>query len=275
MESKPQGRWSARAWRDHPGLAAFDAGAFVLLLLLLYGATRVEGGAAAYNWQWHRVPQFLYDAKTGRAGPLLTGLGVTLKVCGLALVCALVFGLLGALGRLSRGILARTLARAYVETIRNTPLLVQIFLVYFVLAPVLSLPRLWAAVLSLALFEGAYIAEILRAGIVGIERGQWEAAGSLALSPWQTYRHVVLPQAIRRVLPPLTGQTVSLVKDSALVSVIAVYDLTMQGRAIIAETFLTFEIWFAVAGVYLVLTLSLSTLSRHLEHRLTPETGAA
>ena len=153
------------------------------------------------------------------------------------------------------------------KEIRNTPLLVQIFFLYFVTAPLFDLGRTTTAILALSLFEGAYASEIFRAGITSIGRGQWEACYSLGLSRSQSYRHVVLPQALRRILPPLTSQAVSLIKDSALVSTIAVADLTMQGRMIVAETFLSFEIWFVVAAIYLTLTLALSGLAHSLERR--------
>jgi polar amino acid transport system permease protein len=123
-------------------------------------------------------------------------------------------------------------------------------------------------VLALSLFEGAYAGEIIRSGIASIQKGQWEAAYSLGLDLEQTYRWIVLPQAIRRVLPPLTSQAVSLIKDSSLVSAIAVADLTLQGQIIIADTFLTFEIWFTVAAMYLIVTTSLSFLSSWVEHRM-------
>jgi polar amino acid transport system permease protein len=147
------------------------------------------------------------------------------------------------------------------ELIRNTPLLVQLFFIYFVFAPVLGIGRFTAGVLALSLFEGAYASEIFRAGIVSIDKGQWEAAHSLGLSAIHTYRYIILPQAIRRILPPLTSQAVSLIKDSALVSTVAIYDLTMQAQVIISETFLTFEVWFTVAAIYLVLTVVLSTIA--------------
>jgi polar amino acid transport system permease protein len=146
-------------------------------------------------------------------------------------------------------------------------LLVQIFFLYFVMAPILDVSRFSAAVLALTLFEGAYASEIFRAGILAIDRGQWEAARGLGLPSTVIYRKVILPQALRRIAPPLTSQGISLIKDSALVSTIAVYDLTMQGRAIIAETFLTFEVWFTVAAVYLLITLCLSSLVHFLEKR--------
>jgi len=124
-------------------------------------------------------------------------------------------------------------------------------------------------VLALSLFEGAYASEIFRAGILSIHRGQWEAAFSSGLGTWHTYRRVILPQAVRRILPPLTSQAISLIKDSALVSTIAIYDLTMQGQAIIAETYLVFEVWFTVAALYLVITLALSLTVTLMEKMLT------
>ena len=250
-----------------------DIAKFGLLLwgmvwLLLRGSERV-----GYNWQWYKIPSYLFTFEEGRftAGPLLDGLLVTLEITGYSLVLASLVGLLTALLRLSNSRVGRIIARVYLEIIRNTPLLVQIFFLYFVLAPIFELERFTAAVIALSLFEGAYASEIFRAGIVSIQRGQWEAAYSLGLSSFDTYRAIILPQALKRILPPLTGQAVSLIKDSALVSTIAVYDLTMQGRVIIAETFLTFEIWFTVAAVYLAITLSLSLLVKRLEKRFGQE----
>jgi polar amino acid transport system permease protein len=205
---------------------------------------------------------------TWRAGPLLDGLLVTLQITGVSLILAFSIGLLTALMRLSHSWLANVVARIYLELIRNTPLLVQLFFIYFVLAPVLDISAFSSAVLALSLFEGAYASEIFRAGILSIHRGQWEAAFSMGLNVVQTYRLVVLPQAIRRILPPLTSQAVSLIKDSALVSTIAIFDLTMQAQAIIAETFLVFEIWFTTAAIYLSITLILSLTVFFLENRL-------
>lgn len=201
-------------------------------------------------------------------GPLVAGLVVTLRICGWSLVLAFVVGLLTALLRLSNSLVGRAMASVYLELIRNTPLLVQLFFFYFVLAPVLGIERFTTGVLALSLFEGAYASEIFRAGIVSIEKGQWEAAHSLGFSKVDTYRYIILPQALRRVLPPLTGQAVSLIKDSALVSTIAIYDLTMQAQIIISETFLTFETWFTVAAIYLILTVTLSTVANIMEQRL-------
>jgi polar amino acid transport system permease protein len=236
-----------------------------ILFLVVRGATELE-----YNWQWYRVTRYLYRFVDGELvlGPLYDGLVVTFKITGISLLLAFALGLITAFFRLSRSPLARIVARVYLEVARNTPLLVQLFFIYFVLAPVLGIDRFTSAVLALSFFEGAYASEIFRAGIVSIHRGQWEAAHSIGLTRAATYRLIVLPQAIRRVLPPLTSQAVSLIKDSALVSTIAVYDLTMRGQAIIAETYLTFEIWLTVAAIYIAITATLSLTVRYMEHRL-------
>lgn len=246
-------------------------------MLLVIGAVAwffVRGtGTLGYHWQWYRIPQFVVslDADGVSWGPLMYGLAVTLKISGASLLLAMGFGLLTALFRLSDSFLARALARGYLEMVRNTPLLVQLFFMYFVLGPILDINRMTAAVLALSLFEGAYISEIFRAGIVSVHYGQWDAAHALGLSRVQTYLHVILPQAVRRVLPPLTGQSVSLVKDSALVSTIAVYDLTMRAQEIVAETYLAFEVWFTIAAMYLVLTVTLSFAASFMETRLRNE----
>ena len=246
-----------------------DVAAFLLVMAALTWITGTETSKLGYNWQWYRVPQYLFSYEDGKwvAGPLIDGLIVTFEITGASLVLALGFGLISALCRLSESYMARMIARAYLELIRNTPLLVQLFFIYFVMAPIFDLGRFASAVLALSLFEGAYASEIFRAGIVSIHKGQWEAAQSLGLSTFDTYRRIILPQAIRRILPPLTSQAISLVKDSALVSTIAVYDLTMRGREIISETFLAFEIWFTIAAIYLVVTVSLSIVAGRMERR--------
>jgi polar amino acid transport system permease protein len=245
-------------------------------LLLVGGLTwfMVRGTTdLGYNWQWYRVPRYLFSFENGSLvpGPLLSGLLVTLRITAISLLLAFVFGLTTALLRLSSSFLARVVARGYLELIRNTPLLVQLFFIYFVLGPVLDIDRFTSAVLALSLFEGAYASEIFRAGIVSIHRGQWEAAYSLGLGSMHTYRYVILPQAVRQILPPLASQAISLIKDSALVSTIAIYDLTMRGQAIISETFLTFEIWFTVAAIYLIVTVLLSFLVNFMENRFRVE----
>lgn len=231
----------------------------------------VSTGKLDYNWQWYRLPRYLFSF-TNRsfvAGPLLNGILVTLNITAMSLVISSIIGLATALLRLSDSSAARILSRGYMELVRNTPLLVQIFFIYFVISPVLGFSRFVSAVLALSLFEGAYASEIFRAGILSIDKGQWEAAYSIGLNRWNTYRHVILPRAIRRMLPPLVSQAISLIKDSALVSTIAIYDLTMQGEQIIAETYMVFELWFIIAAIYLLMTSTLSIAVHIIERRIT------
>lgn len=235
---------------------------------LLQGAENL-----GYNWQWNRVPRYLIQSTESgwQAGPLLQGLWLTLEITLVSLLLSMLIGLLSALMRLSSSPMACGLARFYLEAIRNTPLLIQIFIIYFVFAPILDIGRFSSAVLALSLFEGAYASEIIRAGILAVPMGQWEASASLGLRKSQGYRHIILPQALHQMIPPLTSQGISLIKDSALVSTIAIYDLTMRGQEIIAETFLTFEIWFTIAAIYLVVTISLSFLVKFLELSLSTD----
>lgn len=246
-----------------------DIAKFLLLMAVIAWLMAKSIQELGYHWQWYRVPQYLVSINDGQfvPGPLIDGLMLTLRITGISLILAFAFGLVTALLRLSSSFLGKALSRGYLEIIRNTPLLVQLFFIYFVLSPVFEISAFTSAVLSLSLFEGAYASEIFRAGIVSIHRGQWEAAFSSGLNTYQTYRLIVLPQAIRRILPPLTGQAVSLIKDSALVSTIAIYDLTMRGQEIIAETFLVFEIWFTVAAMYLVITMALSLTVNYMEKK--------
>lgn len=250
--------------------SAADVVKFTLLALLLVWMLDVGTGQMGYHWQWYRVPQYVYAMGSDgiEAGPLLKGLMLTCKIAGTGMLLAFFFGLTAALFRLSNSLVARMVSRVYLELIRNTPLLIQLFFIYFVLSPILDISAFASAVLALSLFEGAYASEIIRAGILSIHKGQWEAAHSLGISTLDGYRYIILPQAFRRILPPITGQAVSLVKDSALVSTIAIYDLTMQGQAIVSETFLTFEIWFTVAAIYLILTVSLSVAVNLMEIKL-------
>ena len=243
---------------------------YILLITALIWLTAWGAEGLGYNWQWYQIPKYIftYDNNGFSSGPLLKGLGVTLEITVISLFLSFAIGLIAAFFRLSGSFSARLLSRLYLEIIRNTPLLVQLFFIYFVISPVLDMNRMTAAVLALSLFEGAYASEIFRAGILSIHKGQWEAAYSLGLSKSDTYRKIILPQAIRRILPPLTSQGISLIKDSALVSTIAIYDLTMQGQVIISETYLTFEVWFTIAAIYLAITMILSITINRMEKRI-------
>ncbi|QIA64784.1 ABC transporter permease subunit [Vibrio astriarenae] len=246
----------------------------LLQIIVLIGALSwvLDSGAQAmgYRWQWERVPDYLFFFEDGQWWPaeLMEGLWVTIKISAMSLVFTLIFGLATALLKLSNSIVGRGIATAYVEIIRNTPLLVQIYLLYFVFGPVIGLDRFYTAVLALSLFQGAYTAEIFRGGLNSIDKGQFEASKTLGLSPFYTYYDVILPQLVQRTLPPLTNEVVSLIKNSSIVSVMAIFDLTTEGRNIVSETAMPFEIWFTVAAIYLLLTLTLSGLSALLEHKL-------
>ena len=265
---------SPRIWSKLKRSPLMDISKFLLVVAVLIWIMARGTQQLGYNWQWYQIPKYIFRFQDGEFsfGPLLLGLTVTFRITAWGLVLSMTIGMVTALLRLSNSFLARIVARGYLELIRNTPLLVQIFFLYFVLAPIFGFSRFFAGVLALSLFEGAYISEIFRAGIVSIHRGQWEASHSLGLSVFDTYRCIILPQAIRRILPPLTSQAISLIKDSALVSTIAIYDLTMEGRAVIAETFLTFEIWFTVALMYLIITVTLSMVVNTLENRFRIQT---
>jgi len=260
-----------KSFKKHVYLSTgFDIIKFTFVMGLLTWLSLRGTEKLGYNWQWFQIPGYFYSFEGERfiSGPLLRGLITTLHITGISIAFSLAIGLITALLRLSESLSGRLLARFYLEIIRNTPLLVQLFFIYFVMSPILDIGPFTSAVIALSLFEGAYISEIFRAGILSIHKGQWEAAYSLGISRFHAYRKIILPQTLRRILPSLTNQVISLIKDSALVSTIAIYDLTMEGRVIIAETYLTFEIWFTIALVYLILTASLSLSVNMMEKRL-------
>lgn len=239
-----------------------------LATIFAIGWLAVRGAQSfGYNWQWYRVPNFMFRVIDGEIypGPLMRGLMVTLEVSAYSLVLAIIFGLVGAVLRLSPSRVGSFIGMLYVETIRNMPLLIQMYLFYFVLAQILKIDRFPAAVWCLATFQGAYLTEIFRAGIQSVPRGQWEAALSLGLRSGVTFWKIILPQAVRLVIPPLTNQSISLVKQSAIVSVIAVFDLATEGRNVIADTFMTFEIWLTVAFIYLCITTMMSLTAGRIE----------
>ena len=199
---------------------------------------------------------------------LLAGLQMTIKVSVLSIFFGTLMGVAGALAKTSRFRMLRALAFTYVEWIRNTPLLIQILFIYFGLGVFFSLSPMVASVFALSFFSGAYITEIIRAGIQSIHKGQREAAFSLGMTEGQSMFLVVLPQAVRRILPPLAGQFITLIKDSSLISVIAVSDLTYVAKNIVTNTFRAFEVWLAIAAFYFVLSFALSWSVRTLEFRL-------
>ena len=225
---------------------------------------------------------------------LARGVGITILVTIVAFASASLLGLLIALASLSRRLVLRQLARFYVEIVRGVPIIVLLLYVAFVLAPALvaawnwatghlgldpirtrDFPLLWRAVLALTIGYSAFISEVFRAGLLSVAEGQIEAAEALGLRPWHRFRFVVFPQAIRTILPPLGNDFVALVKDSSLVSVLGVLDVTQLGKVTAASNFRYFETYNVVAFIYLTLTIGLSVLLRRLEARMrrsgTPE----
>lgn len=207
------------------------------------------------------------------AGPILSGLWVTLKISFFAMILTLIIGIVVALMKLSSMIFLRDIATVYITIVRGTPLLVQIFLFYFIVANIFELERFVAGILSLGIFFGAYMAEILRGAIQSIDKGQLEAAKSLGISNFQAMRYIILPQAFKRALPTLVGETIALVKDSSLVSVISITDLTKVGKEIVANTFSPFETWIVIALLYLCITSVLSLIGHKLEKRMAAKGG--
>jgi len=215
--------------------------------------------------------------KKWKVGILMEGLWLTLKVSIIAIVFGILIGLFVGLARISSNPALKWSAITYIEFIRGSPLLVQIFIWYFVLGTLFNnilvrqgigqISALWFGVAALACFAGAYVAEMVRAGIQSIHFGQIEAANSLGMSYIQSMRHIILPQALRRILPPLAGQFISLIKDSSLLGLIAIRELTKATREVITTSLQPFELWFVCAILYLVLTFSLSMFVQYLERR--------
>ncbi|PID47789.1 MAG: ABC transporter permease [Proteobacteria bacterium] len=206
-------------------------------------------------------------------GPFINGLIITLKISGLSAILALLIGMIIAFMRMSSYTFLNDIGTVYVSVIRGTPLLVQIFIFYFIIATIFSLDRFLAGVLSLGIFFGGYIAEVLRGAIQSIDKGQTEAAKSVGMNYFQTMQIVVLPQAFKRALPTLVGEMIALVKDSSLVSVISITDLTKAGREVVANTFAPFETWIIIALMYFSITFILSVIGHQIEKRMKTQGG--
>ncbi|MBN1837303.1 MAG: amino acid ABC transporter permease [Spirochaetales bacterium] len=272
----------------------------VIAALGVYVAYRLRIGLN-YQWNWRSIPRYLlrWDAENGRlvVNYLLEGLITTLKLSIWSTLLAIILGTALGLCRTSKNLFLQLLGRTYVELVRNLPPLVLVFIFYFfvsdqimpilgvdgfirgrspqaqaVLAFLFARPSLFtqfvSGVVTIAVFEGAYITEIVRSGIDSIERGQKEAAYALGLSWVDQMRFVILPQAIKRILPQLGNQFISTIKDSAIVSAISIQELTFQGRQLATSTHYSFEVWSTVAVMYLVLTLTLSMVVGRWEKSL-------
>ena len=198
---------------------------------------------------------------------LLAGAGITIEITALSVGFGMAIGVIVSLIRLSGIKPLRILGNIYVDFLRGTPLLVQIFLVYFALPALIHhrVDAFVAAIAACSINSGAYVAEVFRGGIESIDKGQMEAGRSLGMTWWQTMRYIILPQAFKRIIPPLGNEFIAMLKDSSLVSVIGFEDLTRRGQLIIARTYASFEIWLTVAVLYLIMTLAVARFVGLLE----------
>jgi len=265
MQRKP------RRFKKLVNSVPFSVALYALIIGVIVYGSFVGAQSMGYNWQWYRIPQYFYSFTDDgfQFGEIMYGLWQTIVLSSSAFLLAVLFGLIIAVLRLSNLVIGTKVAVVFLEFVRNIPLLVLLYLFYYVLGPIFKYDRVTASILCLAVFHSVLISEILRAGINAIATGQWEAAKSIGMSTGQSYRYIVLPQSIRFILPPMTGEVVHMVKSSAIVSVIAVAELTTIGRNIIADTYMSFEIWFTIAIVYMILTLILSVGVSLLEKRYT------
>jgi len=213
--------------------------------------------------------QFDWSAALSSIPQLLTGIPYTLLISFGGLAIGFLIGILFGLLRISRTAWLRVPAVAYIEIFRGTPVLVQVLFIFYGLPSVIgtSIDPITAGIAAIAVNSGAYISEIVRGGVQSIERGQREAGLSLGLSRYQTFKHVIWPQALRRMIPSLGNQAIISIKDTSLFAVIGVGELVRQGQIYIATTFNALEVYLMVAVLYLVITLSLSFLLRMLERK--------
>lgn len=280
-------------WLDYVILAVVIGLASVIVLRI--------GGALNYDWRWERIPNYMFRYKESEdrwvANLLVQGLVATIRISIYASILALILGVILGVARCSANLTVRMLARTYLEFLRNVPPVVVIFIFFFFLSEQLiqalnmerwareiarsdnnavwtflfgdmrRFPALISGIIVLALFESAFVGEIVRAGIQSVDKGQREAARSIGMSRYQEMRYIVLPQAMRKVMPPMANQFISLVKDSSLVSLISVPDLTFKTVELVASTRLIFEAWLTAAAFYFVICFGLSVLFRRLERR--------
>ncbi|MBR4907504.1 MAG: amino acid ABC transporter permease [Acidaminococcaceae bacterium] len=200
---------------------------------------------------------------------LIAGACITVEITALTVFFGMIIGICVSLVRMSDFKILRWMGNVYVDFIRGTPLLIQIFLVYFALPSIIGhrVDAYFAAISACSINSGAYMAEVFRGGIQSIDIGQMEAGRSLGMTWWQTMRYIILPQAFKRIIPPLGNEFIAMLKDSSLVSVIGFEELTRRGQLIIARTYASFEIWMAVAIIYLILTFTVARLTGLLERK--------
>lgn len=226
-----------------------------LAVLFWFAFTRLN-----YRFNWPSVWRYRYN--------LVRGFGMTILISFFSLILSVVVGTVFGLGQRSHFAPVRYFSRTYIEGIRGTPLLVQILIFFYVVANSIGIAnRYVVGVIIMSLFAGAYVSEIIRAGIESVAHSQLESARSLGFTRYQTYRYIIFPQVITRILPPLAGQFASLIKDSSLLSIIAVNEFTQSAREVNANTFSTLESYIPLAIGYLILTLPISVLTKRLEKK--------
>jgi len=280
-------------WPDYLILA-------VLVAFFGYIWLTIEG-TLNYKWRWELIPGYIVgyhgDREEYFANILLQGLAATIRISIYAGILALVFGTALGVARCSGNLTIRMLARTYLELLRNIPPVVVVFIFFFFLSQQLidaldlarwsrgiarqediwlwefffgdmrRFPSIVSGVIVLALFESAFVGEIVRAGIQSIPKGQWEAARSIGMSRFQELWYIVLPQAMKKVVPPLANQFISLIKDSSIISLISVQELTYKTVEMVASSRMIFEAWITTAGFYFVICFGLSQLFSRLERR--------
>jgi polar amino acid transport system permease protein len=231
----------------------------VLLAALCYGVLQATSGNWTGVWEYR--------------GIFWQGWLTTIWISLVALSLSVLLGLIAAMARRSQFPALRWFAAGYVELIRGTPLLVQLLVLFYVVADAVGLQNRYSAgVIILSVFSGAYIAEIIRSGLESVGRSQLESARAIGLTRWQTYRHVIFPQATRHILPPLAGQAASIIKDSSLLSILGIEEFTLAAQQVNSATYSTLESYLPLAFGYLALTLPVSMLARRLEKRFSYET---
>ena len=263
-------------------------------------------GTLNYKWRWELIPSYIIGYHTGReeyfANILLQGLAATIRISIYASILALLFGTILGVARCSKNLTVRMLARTYLELLRNIPPVVVVFIFYFFLSQQLidaldlarwsrgiarqediwlwelffgdmrRFPSIISGVIVLSLFESAFVGEIVRAGIQSIPKGQREAARSIGMNRYQEMRYIVLPQALKKVVPPLANQFISLIKDSSIISLISVQELTYKTVEMVASSRMIFEAWITTAVFYFVVCFGLSRLFARLERKRVGQT---
>jgi len=275
---------------------------YVILVVIAVFVTAITlriGGALNYNWRWERIPNYILRWKESEgkwvANLLLQGLVTTIRVSIYSGILAVILGTILGMARCASNLTIGMLARTYLEFLRNIPPVVIMFIFFFFLSEQLIValnieswargiarqennamwefffgdmrrfPSLISGVIVLALFESAFVGEIVRAGIQSVPTGQHEAARSIGMSGLQEMRYIVLPQALKKVMPPMANQFITLVKDSSIISLISVQELTFKTVELVASTRMIFEAWIVTAGFYFAICFGLSVLFRRLE----------